>query len=247
MALPNSRNEFKGFCLRQLGKGAVRIEVTDEQVEDCIDRALFKFSQFHIDGTIKNFYKYQITSQDRTNGYIEIPENIIGVVKVLPIDDNIDSTNIFSLRWQIALSDVFNWIGSGSLLPYYLTMQRLEMIGEILVGKPMIRFDRHQNRLYIDIDWEKLPVGKWVVVECYNTIDPVTYTDIWTDDWLIRYCTALIKKIWGNNLKKFSGQQMPGGVTFSGQQIYDEAEAELQAILEELANTWSLPTAFFCG
>jgi hypothetical protein len=115
------------------------------------------------------------------------------------------------------------------------------LIQQLLVGVQPIRFNRHTNKLYIDTDWNTLATGQYVIVEAYTVIDPETFTKCWGDRWLLRYGTALIKQQWGTNLKKFNGVQMPGGITYNGQQIYDEATIEVAGLMDELIHTWSLP------
>jgi hypothetical protein len=120
-------------------------------------------------------------------------------------------------------------------------MTHLGIISEMLVGMPLIRYSRHKDRLYVDIDWNKVVVGNYLLIQAYEVVDPDTFTDAWGDRWLAKYATALIKKQWGSNLTKFSGLQLPGGVTFNGEKIYDDADAEVQRIEEEMINSNSLP------
>jgi hypothetical protein len=128
-----------------------------------------------------------------------------------------------------------------------MAFQHLQLLEQLLVGQQPIRFNRHTNRLYIDVNWNKVEAGQYLVIEAYEVVDPVKFTDVWNDRWLHRYATALIKKQWGNNLKKFSGIQMPGGVTFNGQQIYDEAEQEIEMMEKEMINSFSLPVYDMIG
>ena len=128
-----------------------------------------------------------------------------------------------------------------------MAFQHLQLLEQLLVGQQPIRYNRHTNRLYIDVNWNKIEAGQFLLVEAYEVVDPVKFTDVWNDRWLHRYATALIKKQWGNNLKKFSGIQMPGGVTFNGQQIYDEAEEEIEKMEAEMINSFSLPVYDMIG
>lgn len=180
-------------------------------------------------------------------GYIKIPENIIGVTGIFPIGDPSLSVNdIFNIRYQIALNDLYT-LTSVQLTPYYMAMEHLALIQQLLVGQQPIRFNRHTDKMYIDTDWGKLPVGRFILIECYRVIDPNEYRDAWGDRWLSRYCTALIKKQWGNNMKKFSGMQLPGGITMNGQQIYEEAAEELAKLEDEMINSYSLPVLDMYG
>lgn len=180
-------------------------------------------------------------------GYINIPENIIGVTGIFPVGDPSLSVNdIFNIRYQIALNDLYT-LTSVQLTPYYMAMEHLALIQQLLVGQQPVRFNRHTDRMYIDTDWNKLKVGMFVVIECYRVVDPYEYRDAWGDRWLSRYTTALIKKQWGNNMKKFSGMQLPGGITMNGQQIYDEAAAEIASLEAEMINSYSLPVLDMFG
>ena len=121
------------------------------------------------------------------------------------------------------------------------------MIEEILVGKQRIRYSRHMNQVHVDMDWDRLAVGNTLVVKAYKVIDPDTFTDVWKDRWLLRYAACLIKIQWGSNLTKFEGMQLPGGVQFNGQKIYDDAIAERQQLEEEMATAYSYPPEDFVG
>ena len=119
---------------------------------------------------------------------------------------------------------------------------------ELFVGKQPFRYNRHLDRLYIDMDWSfRVTAGEYIIIKCYRTADPDTYGDVWADRWLRKYATQLIKRQWGTNLKKFSGMQLPGGVTFNGEQIYNEAEEEIKRLEEEMINTYSLPSYDMIG
>lgn len=247
MAVPTSRQTFKDYCLRNLGYPVIEINVDDDQVDDRIDEALKYWWDYHFDGTEKTYYKHQVTSTDRTNKYITLPDNIIGAVNLFSIGDpSVRSDDLFNIRYQIALNDLYT-LTSVSLIPYYMTMQHLAVIQELLVGRQPIRYNRHRNILHIDMDWNTINNGEWLLVEAYQIVDPNTYTDAWGDRWLLTYATALIKRQWGNNLKKFDGMQMPGGLTFNGQKIYDEAIAEIKELEDEMINSYSLPVADMIG
>lgn len=246
MAVPATRNDFKEYCLRRLGKPVIEINVDDDQVEDRIDEALRYFWDYHFDGSDKTYYKHQVTADDKTNKYITLPENIIGAVNIFDIGDALNTNNMFNIRYQIALNDLYT-LTSVSMVPYYMAIQHIQFLEHILVGKQPIRYNRHKDRLYVDMDWDKLNTGNYLIVEAYEVVDPDTYTDAWGDRWLTRYCTALIKRQWGNNLKKFNGMQMPGGLTFNGQQIYNEAENEINELEKEMIINYSLPVTDMIG
>lgn len=247
MAVPSTRDQFKQYCLRSLGAPVIEINVDDDQVEDRIDQALRYYWDYHFDGSELTYYKHQVTANDITNRYITLPENIIGAVSIFPIGDpSMRANDIFNIRYQIALNDLYT-LTSVSLVPYYMAMQHLGTITDLLVGKQPIRYSRHKNKLFIDMDWTTINVGEFLVVEAYEVVDPAVYSDAWGDRWLTLYTTALIKKQWGTNLKKFTGMQLPGGVSFNGQQIYDEADAEIKEMEREMVTNLSLPALGMIG
>jgi len=244
---PASREEFKEYCLRRLGAPLLEINVADEQIEDCIEIALQYYHDYHYDGTQKVYLAHQVTQTDRDNKYLSIPETVIGVINIFDIGDSYSTNNLFNLRYQIALNDLFAF-NYGPFAPYYMALQNVALAEELFVGKQSLRFNRHTNRLYIDMDWNsKIDVGEYIIVEGYQILDPDTYTDVYNDRWLKRYATAQIKKQWGENLKKFEGISMPGGVSFNGQKIYDEATDEIQAMEAEMISTYSLPVTDMLG
>ena len=246
MAVPTTRSEFKEYCLRKLGKPVIEINVDDDQVEDRIDESLRYYWDYHFDGAEKTYYRHLITAQTKSNKYITLPENITGAVRVFPIGQSLNTMNLFNIRYQIALNDLYQFYRQ-SMVPFYMNMQHIQFLEQILVGQQPIRYTRHRDRLYIDMDWDRIDVGKYVVVEAYEVIDPDTYADVWKDRWLLRYATALIKRQWGSNLKKFGNILMPGGVMLNGKEIYDEAVEEIKGIEEEMFNFNSLPSEIFTG
>jgi len=240
---PATREEFKQFCLRRLGAPVIEINVDDLQVEDCIEVALQTYYDYHFDGSEKVFLAHQVTEEDRQNKYIFIPEEVIGIINIFDIGTSFGTNNLFNLRYQIALNDLYSF-NTGPFAPYYMALQNVALAQELFVGKQALRYNRHINKLYIDMNWtEKVNIGEYIVVEAYAIINPETYPDVWNDRWLQKYTIAQIKRQWGNNTKKFEGIQMPGGVTFNGQQIYNEAQEEIEKMDEELINSYSLPVA----
>jgi hypothetical protein len=126
-------------------------------------------------------------------------------------------------------------------------MENLALIAEMLVGKQPIRYNRHMNKLYVDMDWNTLTDGEFLLVEAYQIVDPTDYVDVWKDQWLMRYSTALIKRQWGANLSKFTGMTLPGGVQFNGQTLYNEAIQEIDILEREMINSYSLPVLDMVG
>lgn len=234
MANPASRQQLKEYCLRRLGEPVVDVNVDDEQLEDRIDDALKFYQDYHYDGTERIYLKHQITAADKTNQYIEINDNIIGIVRVFDIGDSLNSSNLFNIRYQIHLNDLFDFT-STTYVPYVTAMRHVEQLEEIFVGKKPIRFNRHKNRLHIEMDWDSdIQVDEYIIIEAYRILDPETYTDVYGDRWLREYTTQLFKRQWGENLKKFEGMQLPGGLQFNGQQIYNEAQDEIARMESEV-------------
>ncbi len=246
MAIPTTKDQFKEYCLRRLGKPVIEINVDDDQVDDRIDDALRYYWDYHFDGTDKVYYKHLITEEDRQNKYITVPDNIIGAINIFPIaDPSIRSDDMFNIRYQIALNDLYT-LTAVSMVPYYMVMEHLSLIAEMLVGKQLIRYNRHKNRLYVDTDWGSI-INQYLLVEAYEIVDPTTYADVWKDQWLMRYATALIKRQWGSNLTKFTGMQLPGGLTFNGEKIYNDAVAEITDLEDKMISSYSLPVLDMIG
>jgi hypothetical protein len=246
MAIPSTRSEFKEYCLRTLGKPVLEINVDDDQAEDRIDQALKYYWDYHFDGAEKVYYRHQVTAQDKSNKYITLPENIIGAVNIFDIGDALNTNNMFNIRYQIALNDLYT-LTSVSMVPYYMALQHIQFLEQILVGRQPIRYNRHTDKLYVDMDWNKLEDNHYLIVEAYQVVDPDTYTDVWGDRWLAQYATALIKRQWGTNMKKFDGMTLPGGIKFNGQKIYDEADEEIKALEKEMISSYSLPVTDMIG
>tara|TARA_R110000822_G_scaffold5031_5_gene21787 strand:+ start:7673 stop:8416 length:744 start_codon:yes stop_codon:yes gene_type:complete len=247
MAIPTSRVEFKAYCLRKLGAPVIEINVDDDQVDDRIDEALKYYWDYHFDGTERTYYKHQVTQEDVTNTYITLPENILGAVGIFAVGDpSVRSGDLFNIRYQIALNDLYT-LTSVSMVPYYMAMEHLSLLTEMLVGKQPIRFNRHTDKLYIDMDWSTFKIGEYLLVEAYQVVDPEEYTDAYGDRWLQNYATALIKRQWGAHLTKFTGLQLPGGVSFNGEKILDDATAEINKMEDEMISSYSLPILDMIG
>ena len=242
----SSRDDFKEYCLRKLGKPVIEINVDDDQVEDRVEEALKYYWDYHFDGTEKVFYKKEITAEDIANKYITMPQNIIGAVRIFDIGDYIAVNNIFNIRYQIALNDLYT-LTYQSMVPYYMAFQQIQLLEQLLVGSQPIRYNRNTNKLYVDTDWNKLTPGYFLVVEAYSIVDPADYNDVWNDRWLQRYATELIKKQWGSNLTKFVGMQLPGGLTFNGEKIYNDAHEALDKLETEMITSYSLPVTDMIG
>ncbi len=184
---------------------------------------------------------------DFDNKYITIAEAIIGVRRIIPFSDNARQSSMFSVKYQFALNEMYRMPG-GALTGYAMGQQHLSMINEMFTGKPLLRFNRHTDKLHLDVEWgTDVLIDDWVVVECDQIIDPETYSDVYSDLFLKRYTTSLIKKQWGQNMIKFEGMQLPGGVTLNGRSLFDDATAELEKIEEEVQLKYELPVDFAVG
>jgi hypothetical protein len=246
MAVPTSRAEFTEYCLRKLGKPVIEINVDEDQVGDRIDEALRYYWDYHFDGSEKTYYKYIMTQDDINNKYISMPDNIIGVVNIFDMGSALGLNNLFNIRYQIALNDLYT-LTSVSMVPYYMAMNHVQFLEQMLVGRQPLRYNRHINKLYIDMSWDQVAPDNYIIVEAYQVVDPEIYTKAWGDRWLGRYASCLIKQQWGQNMKKFRGMKLPGGIEFNGQQIYDEATSERQQLEQEMIFTYSLPATDMIG
>lgn len=178
--------------------------------------------------------------------YIEIPDLVYGVTKVLSIGMASSSKNIFDLQYQLRLNDLYD-LTSTSIIYYKTVMGHLALLDFELNGHQLFRFNRRTNRLYLDLNWETdVAFGDYIIVQAYRALDPAQFTKVWNEPWLKHYITALFKKQWATNLKKFSGIQLPGGVTLDGDKLYDEATSEVKELEDELMNK-SAPLDFFIG
>jgi hypothetical protein len=178
--------------------------------------------------------------------YIQLPDIVYGVTRLLPFASTQTSKSMFDIQYQLRLNDLYD-LTSTSIIYYKQVMGHLALLDLELNGRPMIRFNRMQSRVYPDINWDvDIVPGDYVVLECYRALDPSTFTRVWSESWLKHYTTALFKKQWGINLKKFSGIQLPGGVSLDGQSLYDEAVAEVKELEDDLISKQA-PLEFFLG
>jgi hypothetical protein len=252
MAVISTRQGLISYCLRRLGEPVIEINVDEDQIEDKIDDALQLYQEFHADATARVYYEYQLTSEDITNKYITIPDNILYVTKMFPVDSTIiNSSNFFSFNYQFAMSDFHQLsdVGVGGLAYYDQMRSYMELIDMKVNGLPLITFSRRSNRIYIwsDIEDGTLSAGKHLAFEVYQTVDPTQHSAVWNDMFMKDYTTSLIKQQWGMNMSKFEGMQLPGGVTINGRQILEDANSELETIRERMRLEQELPADFMIG
>ena len=271
MATPTSKDTLKEYCLRNLGKPVIEVNVDPDQCDDRIDEALQYFAEYHMDGVERVYLKHQITESQKTRArtdssenvtdavdntggaytwkeqkvFIPIPTSIVSVLRVLPLTDS-SSVPMFDLKYQMRLNDLFDFT-STSMINYQMLQDHLDLLDHILTGEHPIRFNVHQNRLYLDQDWEECDAGSFIIIECYRKLDPNSYTDVYNDMFLKKYATALIKKQWGANLIKFQGVQMLGGVQMNGEIIYQQADEEIKLLEEQMLNGFGLPADMMIG
>ena len=191
------------------------------------------------------------TKGDIENGYIPIGSGVLGVTRMFNFGgaatNNTRDGQLFDLMYQFRMNDLYNLMGA-DMVYYTIVQSHLTTLEKLLTSERQIRFNRKTDRLYVDTDWDKtFNVGDYIVAEAYAIIDPATYTEVYDDMFLKKYTTALFKRQWGENLKKFSGIQMPGGVTLNGDQIYQEAVQEIAAIEQEMSLKYELPPSFMIG
>jgi len=184
---------------------------------------------------------------EENSNYLQVPPNIIGVTKVFHFDgSNSMSSGMFSVKYQLFLNDMYFW-GAMEMLTYAMTRSYLSDIEFLLTTQKQIRFNQRMDRLYLDIDWETVNVGEWLILDCFMALNPNDFARVWNDSFLKIYATALIKRQWGQNLLKFQGVKLPGGVELNGRQIYDDAQKELDGIRERMSNTYELPPLDMIG
>ena len=196
----------------------------------------------NIVGTATTFTYYE------NSNYIQVPPSIIGVNKVFQWDDaqGLNTSNMFSFKYQLFLNDIYNW-GNLDLLSYSMAMTYLETINFLTNTHKQIRFNQRQDRLYLDVSFDTLQAGDFIIIDCFRAMDPNDYARVWNDSFLKPYTTALIKRQWGMNLIKFQGVKLPGGIEFNGRQIYEDGQNDLDKIMEKMSNTYELPPMDMIG
>tara|TARA_B100000427_G_scaffold328695_1_gene342453 strand:+ start:6781 stop:7611 length:831 start_codon:yes stop_codon:yes gene_type:complete len=276
MTKPNSRSTLKDYCLRKLGYPVLEINVDDDQIDDLLDDGIQYFQERHFDGIERVYLKHKLREADitkakstettssastgisngihsdgnvnsfiETNNYLKLPDHVIGVEKVFKMDASTISSGLFNIKYQLFLNDLY-YYGALDLMNYAMTKTYLEDLSRLITPDTQIRFNKKQHNLYLDVDWAEM-TETWIIMDCYRLVDPGTATDIYNDWWLKRYVTALIKKQWGQNLIKFQGVMLPGGIQLNGRQIYDDAVKELEQIEYELKTEYELPPMDLIG
>ncbi len=194
-----------------------------------------------IDGSTVNF------DWEENSNYLQVPPSVIGVTKIFHFDGtNTVTNNMFSVKYQLFLNDIYYW-GSTEILTYAMVKTYLEDIEFLLTTQKQIRFNQRMDRLYLDIDWGSMSKNDYIIMDCYRLLDPNDFSRVWNDSFLKLYFTALLKRQWGQNLIKFGGVKLPGGVELNGRQIYDDGEKEIERIREKMSSTYELPPLDMIG
>ena len=272
MAKPSSKEDLKEYALRKLGKPVLEINVDDDQIDDLIDDAIQLYHERHGEGIDRVFLKHKITqaekdimvgtastttatstfggitSIDYTEGanYLPLPDSVIAVQKVFKMDSSTISAGMFNLKYQIFLNDLY-YYGAIDLLNYGMTKSYLETLDYMLNPDVQIRFNKKNSRLYLDLNVKELTDNHFLIIDCYRVVDPQSESNVYNDHWLKQYTTSLIKRQWGQNLIKFTGVKLPGGLELNGRQIYDDAVMELEKLDEKLMQEYAMPPLDFVG
>ena len=181
------------------------------------------------------------------SNYLQVPPSIIGINKIFHYDGaNTITHNMFSVKYQLFLNDIYYW-GATEILSYAMVKTYLEDLDFLLTTQKQIRFNKRQDRLYLDVDWSAVTEGNYFIIDCYAVLDPNDYSRVWNDSFLKPYLTSLIKRQWGQNLIKFQGVKLPGGIELNGRQLYDDAQREIDMLMEKMSNTYELPPLDMIG
>ncbi len=269
MAKISSKEDLINYAYRRLGSPVIEINVDYEQAEDRVEDALEYFRERHFDGVERAYFRHQITAQDVANRYVSsnsfgsingstaddqpTGKDIVSVLKVFQFSD-FTNINMFDVRYQMALTDYFGLnrgLGGNSslgLASYDSTKRYITLIQDLFNPEKPLTFNKVSNRIHIAMDWGKeLDIGDYLMFETYVGLNPEIFTEIYNDRYFKEYFTALLKRQWGQNLSKFDGVQLPGGVMLRGGQIVAEANAEILQVEQEALRSYELPVDFITG
>lgn len=249
-----TRDALIDYCFHQLGAPVIQVELEEQQVSYCVDNAIDRWQTVHGDGSVRRFIPHTITQEDIDNGYITVPDKILSIIRVIPLNGGTSSTSLdgmgmFNPMYQFRLNDFWD-LSKGGISIYNDIMTNLQMVQNQLQPEIGLAFNRYSSKMYLEVDWKKsgfVTPDKIIVVECFVLLDEQEASKMYSDHWLKKYTTALMKKQWGTNTKKYDGVLLPGGITVNGQQIYNEAIQEIAELEQELKDEWSLPPIFMVG
>ena len=226
--------------------GVERMYLKYELTQDDIDRGQAK----NTDGvgivtttaTSTNISGYGTTTSNwyETSNFLQVPDSVVGVEKIFKFDSSTISGGMFSIKYQLFLNDLYRF-NSIELLQYSMTKSYLSDIDFLLTTDKQVRFNKRQDRLYLDIDWGSETAGNYLVLDCYRALDPTSFTQVYNDPFLKLYLTALMKRQWGQNLIKFRGVKLPGGIELNGREIFDDAEREIEGLRSRMSSEYELP------
>ena len=183
---------------------------------------------------------------EENQNYLQMPPSVIGVNQIFKIRSDTVYDGLFNIKYQLFLNDLYQF-GSIDLLHYSMVQTYLEDITFLLNPDMKFRFNIRQDRLYIDTDFKTINVGDHFVIDCFRILDPNDFTQVYNDQFLKRYFTALCKKQWGQNLIKFQGVQLPGGVQLNGRQIYDDGVKEIDELRAKMSSDYEMPPLDMIG
>jgi len=271
MSKPSTRQGLIDYCLRRLGYPVLEVNVDDDQIDDLIDDAIQYFQERHFDGVERMLLKHEITKENKeilktgittttanstvgittttfteSQNFIQLPDHVLGVERVLKMDASTISSGLFNIKYQIFLNDLY-YYGALDLMNYAMTKTYLEDLSRIITPDTQLRFNKKNHRLYLDIDFGQLSDDTFIIIDGYRLLDPSDAPAIYNDFWLKRYATAIIKKQWGMNLIKFNGVLLPGGVQLNGRQIYEDALKEIEEIEYSLKTEYEIPPLDLIG
>lgn len=249
MALPTTKNEFINYCLRQLGHPVIQINLSPEQIEDAYDEAVRYWNEHHMDGTEKSYVVIPIDNAFQSTRQTQLPDGVYSVSEMYGLPQGSSASPLFDVEYHLtsdALWAMMRGDGSG-LLDYYLTKSWLAEMRFNLEGIPGFDYNYHTRTFRVNSDSWKLNPGSALLLEVMTFIDPEQHPSVFRDTWLINYTCALIKYRWGNTMKKFSGVQLPGGVTLNGQEIFMESTQEKERLELECENRYNLPLGLWIG
>jgi hypothetical protein len=276
MAKPSTRQQLIDYCKRQLGAPVLQINIDDDQVDDIIDTAIQYYQEYHFDGVERMYLKHQFTAEDverfqETNelsnttnpdgadwenrkNFIEVPDHVIGIQKVFGVTSNLSANEMWGLSNQYFLLDIFSFssgytFGNFDMSYYYMIKQYFETLDMVVNTGGLVeyRYNKRQDRLYIDIDRKRVIEGRYLIIDCWRALDPAEWNQVWNDSFVKRYATALMKRQWGQNLIKYNNVQLPGGITLNGRQIWEDGDAEVKDLEARMLTDYSLPPMDLIG
>ena len=271
MSKPSTRQGLIDYCLRRLGYPVLEVNVDDDQIDDLIDDSIQYFQERHFDGVERMLLKHEITKENKetlktgittttanstvgittttfteSQNFIQLPDHVLGVERVLKMDASTLSSGMFNIKYQIFLNDLY-YYGALDLMNYAMTKTYLEDLSRIITPDTQLRFNKKNHRLYLDIDFGQMSDDTFIIIDGYRLLDPSDAPAIYNDFWLKKYATATIKKQWGMNLIKFQGVLLPGGVQLNGRQIYEDAIKEIEEIEYSLKTEYEIPPLDLIG